>query len=196
MFAFVEQAVEKGELTSKNGTFATLKDFSYEWAQMNYYNFFDTGASVQDFALRAHFKWSSGIANPEPSGCGFAYRIGDKSAHYLVYLDRGAVNMGVYVPRIDRRGSYRIGVSKGSGRMSIDFGEPAEADFAIIVSGGNAYVYIDGKETSSYLLYSDFYKYEEGALAYTIVSGTNKDYGTRCEITNAELWKVTLKAFF
>ena len=28
----------------------------------------------------------------------------------------------------------------------------------------------------------------EGALGISILSGTNKDYGTRCEITNAHLW--------
>jgi len=29
-----------------------------------------------------------------------------------------------------------------------------------------------------------------GYLLYSIISGTNADYGTRCEITNAGLWVV------
>jgi hypothetical protein len=30
----------------------------------------------------------------------------------------------------------------------------------------------------------------ERKLLYAIISGTNKDYGTRCKISNAELWTV------
>jgi len=190
MFALVEKANSTGQLPSTKGIFYTLKDFSYEWAQMNYYDFYDTGLIVDNFAVKAHFKWSSAIANPEPSGCGFAYRVGDNASHYLVYLDRAAVNMGVYVPNIDRSGSYQIGAAQGSGHMKQAFGNPAEADFALVVNEGNAYAYVDGEFKAQYNLYSDYYKYKQGALAFTIVSGTNKDFGTKCDMTNVELWKV------
>jgi hypothetical protein len=28
----------------------------------------------------------------------------------------------------------------------------------------------------------------EGPMGFTLFSGTNKDYGTKCEITNSTLW--------
>jgi len=28
----------------------------------------------------------------------------------------------------------------------------------------------------------------DGKFGYTLLSGTNKDYGTKCEITNGRLW--------
>jgi len=31
--------------------------------------------------------------------------------------------------------------------------------------------------------------FSDGALNYTLVSGTNKDFGTRCQMTNVDFWE-------
>ena len=83
------------------------------------------------------------------------------------------------------RGShvYNVGKTRGSGRL--DFGNPAEADLTIAVKGQNAYVSIDG-DVTEYTLSQD--QTTKGAFALSVLSGTNKDYGTNCKMSDMFLW--------
>ena len=81
-------------------------------------------------------------------------------------------------------GSSEVGKTRGTGR--VNFGNPAEADLVLIVKGTYAYVLVDDKVAGEYTLSAD--SVMEGDVALTILSGTNKDYGTRCEMTNILFW--------
>jgi hypothetical protein len=76
---------------------------------------------------------------------------------------------------------------KSSGNDWLGLGNPAEADVALSVSKGKAYVIINDVIASSYTLDTDFLT-GEGELNYAVVAGTFKDYGTRCEMTKVDLW--------
>ena len=52
----------------------------------------------------------------------------------------------------------------------------------------HAYVYVDDKFIGEYTLSQD--KILKGIFGYGIISGTNRDFGTRCEITNARVWSL------
>lgn len=82
----------------------------------------------------------------------------------------------------------RFGVTTGSGR--VHYGNPAEAHLTLIVDGSNANVLVDDAFIGSYALYSGKLQ-DPGTVGYFVKSGTNKDYGTRCQITNASLWVPT-----
>ena len=58
------------------------------------------------------------------------------------------------------------------------FGNPGEADFTLIVKGHYAYVLVDEAVIGEYTLSQS--QPVRGNLGLTILSGTNKDYGTRC----------------
>lgn len=58
----------------------------------------------------------------------------------------------------------------------------------LVVYQTHAYVYVDGAFIGEYTLSQD--KPLKGSFGYGIISGTNKDYGTRCEITNAGVWSL------
>jgi hypothetical protein len=60
--------------------------------------------------------------------------------------------------------------------------QPIEADFTVIVTGTCVYVLVDGEVVGEYSLPQN--RILEGNLGLTLLSGTNKDYGTRCEMTN------------
>ena len=66
------------------------------------------------------------------------------------------------------------------------FGNPAdqtvEADFTLIVNDIYAYVLVDDEMIGKYTLSRS--KDLDGNLGLTLLSGTNKDFGTRCEMTN------------
>ena len=100
--------------------------------------------------------------------------------HYAVVLDRQKVLF-----LIDSGGGSReIKPTRGSGAVRIE--NPMEADFTLIVKDNYSYALVDGVLVGEYAL-SQSQPYQ-GRLGLTVLSGTNRDYGTRCEITDLYAW--------
>ncbi len=180
--AEVQSYFDKGYLTTTDGSFKELEDFSYDWAQLGWYNWLPLGESASDFFMSGHFKWTSAYQNSDISGCGFIFSLQENDDHYAVFLDRSKVFFLI----TDRaRGFSRpVGTTRGTGRVKFDY--PAEADFTLIVKGNYAYVLVDGEVVGEYTLAQS--RPMLGNLGLTVLSGTNRDYGTRCEMTNLHLW--------
>jgi hypothetical protein len=177
----VDDYSQKGYLSSTNGEYHRLEDFSMDFANASLtFEKRETGYSPQDFIVKAHFKWQSAIANPDPGGCGWAFRK-MKNDSYLFFVDREMVYLGMW--KLNQWTRY--GRTTGSGWVGL--GNPAEADVALIVNKGKAYVIVNDTFTSSHTLDTD-YLTGSGELDYVVVAGTYKDYGTRCEMTNVDLW--------
>lgn len=171
---------EKGYIETTDGSTIAMDNFKDEWAQINYYDWWEkSDKEYGDFVFSTHIKWSSATSTPDISGCGIGFGLQENGDHYAVILDRSRVLF------LMGRGShsYVVGVTRGSGRMN--FGNPAEADVVVVVRGQKAYVSVDGTFIE-YTLSTDQTSY--GTFAFTILSGTNKDYGTRCEMTDNILW--------
>jgi hypothetical protein len=174
---------EQGYLESSDGRFKEYDDFNEEWAQLGWYSWWPMDQTVRDFYLTAHFKWSSAYRNADISGCGFAFAIEPDDDHYALFLDRAKVYF------VDTARYYStLSPVRGTGR--VDFGnpfdEPVEADFTLIVTGTTAYVLVDDVLVGEYVLSQS--KNLRGGLGLTLLSGTNKDFGTRCEMTSIHVW--------
>jgi hypothetical protein len=78
-----------------------------------------------------------------------------------------------------------VGRTSGSGRVKFD--NPAEADFTLIVNGINAYVLVNKEMVGKYTLSKS--RILQGDVGLTVLSGTNKNYGTRCEMTDIHLFE-------
>jgi hypothetical protein len=176
----VQNYYDKGYITTTEGYFTPYEDFSKDWAQIGWYNDWSLNQNASDFFIGAHVKWSTATQNPDLSGCGYEFARQGNGEHYAVFLDKGRIvflhNRGT--------GGYEVGKTRGSGR--VNFGNPAEADFVLIVKGNYAYVLVNDKVVGEYTLSAD--SPMEGEVALTILSGTNKDYGTRCEMTDILFW--------
>jgi hypothetical protein len=171
---------DKGYIETTDGETRTLDDFKEEWAKINYYNWWwPVKEEYSDFVFKAHIKWSTAGTTPDISGCGIGFGIQENGDHYAVILDKARL---VFLMGRGSR-SYEVGVTRGSGRMNFD--NPAEADFVVVVKGQRAFVSVDGTFVE-YTLSAD--QTSSGLFAYTLLSGTNKDYGTRCEMTDVQLW--------
>lgn len=180
--AQAQKYLDLGYLSSIDGRFREFDDFDYEWAQLGYYKRFLLGANVKDFYISAHLAWESAYKNADISGCGIAFANQDDGEHYAVFLDRAQV---VFVDADNRfNGSRLIGPTRGTGRVK--FSLPAEADFTLIVKGAYAYVLVDEVLVGEYTLSQS--RNLRGDLGLTVLSGTNRDYGTRCEMTNIHVW--------
>jgi len=180
--AEVQTYFDKGYLATTNGRLKELDDFSYDWAQLGWYNWLPLQESASDFFLSGHFKWDSAFQNSDISGCGFIFSLQENDDHYAVFLDRAKV----YFLITDRGLGYSkpVGTTRGTGRVK--FAYPAEADFTLIVRGTYAYVLVDGEVVGEYTLAQS--RPMLGNLGLTVLSGTNRGYGTRCEMTNLHLW--------
>jgi hypothetical protein len=181
----IQGYVQNGYLTSNQGNFFNLKDATFDLAKMNYFNFQDSGYEdkTKNFAAWAHVKLSSASAvnYPQYSGCGFTFRFNDKGDSYsaMVVKDR------VLVASCRNRSCSEVGKTRGSGRLSYegDF----EANVEVIVNESDVHFLVEGQPIGEYTISSD-YLTDPGYVAYGMISGTNKDYGTRCEFSNAGLW--------
>lgn len=171
---------EAGYINTASGAIMELEDFNYEWAQLGWFQLFPTSVTAADFVLNAHMKWSTANATPEISGCGIAFGLQENGDYYVVFIDHQRILF------LMKRGEfpYTVGKTRGKGTLNLD--NPAEADMSLIVNGQTAYVVVNGDMTQ-YTLSAD--QTSSGEIALSILSGTNKDYGTRCEMTNMVLWQ-------
>ena len=171
---------EKGYVTTTTGKSFEPDPFKEDWAQLGWYNFWPFELNARDFVFSGHFNWSTSSATPETSGCGVVFGLQENGDHYAVFLDNRRILF------LMGRGSkvYNVGKTRGPG--TVNFSSPAEADFVLSVKGQSAFVSVDG-EVTEYTLSVD--QTTAGTIALSILSGTNKDYGTRCEMDNMIFWQ-------
>jgi hypothetical protein len=176
----VQEYYDAGYLPSADGEYIQLEDFSEDWAMIDSYRWWGFNVSASTFVMSGHFSWSSAIENPNPSGCGFAFDISENRA-YAAFVTTSRIFF------VDSQG-HELGKMRGSGRLSLAF--PAEADFTLIVNnnGHKAYAIVDDNLIGEYSINED--DIISGPVGYSILSGTNKDFGTHCEITNARVWVI------
>ncbi len=184
MYNAVEKLYSDGLLQKTTGTYYTIEDFNESWAQLNWYQWWNTGFSPANFVIRAHTEWESAskTANWFASGCGFVFRETNKDNHYMIYLALdGNVYMKGYVD-----GQYReLGKEYAGGINHLKGG----ADVMLVVEGNRIIYFVNGNK----IFQREHSLLSKGNLALTLVSGTNKDYGTRCSITDIELWDLSDK---
>ena len=176
-----------GYLNTADGKVIEYDNFKEDWAQLGWYNWWILDDQAGDFYMSAHFKWSSAYRSADISGCGFVFAIQENGDHYAVFLDRSKI---LFLDSDESYGGYSryVGLTRGTGTVKFDnpADNPAEADFTVIVKDAYTYVLVDGKVVGEYTLAQS--KILKGNLGISILSGTNKDYGTRCEMTNLHLW--------
>jgi hypothetical protein len=112
--AEIQSYYEKGYLATPDGQLFELDDFSYDWAQLGWYNWLPVADSVSDFYMGAHFKWDSALRNSDTAGCGFIFGI-QQPGSLRVFLDRTKVyflitdrTVGFSAPITPTRGTGRV----------------------------------------------------------------------------------------
>jgi hypothetical protein len=177
---------DKGYIQTTNGKITEVDDFRFDWAQLGWYNWQQLNTKTDDFYMTANFKWSSAFRNANASGCGFIFAIQENGDHYAIFLDRSEI---IFL-NADQTSSYskKVGLTRGIGRVKFDnpADNPVEAKFTLIVNGTYAYVLVDDEVIGEYTLAQS--KILDGHLGLSLLSGTNKDYGTRCTMTDIRLW--------
>ncbi len=186
MQADLQTFMKDGRISSTKGEIVEFEDFSADNNEMVYYSDAVQGGVdlPANFVFSGHFKWSSAADSSDPSGCGVIFAGQESGGHYALFLDREQI----YFLRSDAlSGSSQAWIlGKAAGTGKVNFGNPAEADFSLIVNGNHSYVYVDGSFIGQYDLVKD--APTQGKFGFSVISGTTKDYGVHCEITNGAVW--------
>ena len=179
MYELVSTLKSDGVLQSTAGEYHQIDDFEESWAQLNWYQWWNTGYQPSDFVIRTHTAWelASRTANVFASGCGFVFRATDVDNHYMIFL---ALDDYVYMRGyVDKK--YRTFGKGYAGDINHIKGE---ADIVFAAQGDRFVYYVNGDKVFD----KNNSELVSGDLGLTINSGTNKGYGTRCKMTNTELW--------
>jgi Skp family chaperone for outer membrane proteins len=177
----VQQLYEDNAISTKNGKYHRVDDFNQSWAQINWYQWWRTGLKLENFVVRVDAEWESAskIANWFASGCGFVYSENGTYDHFASFL---ALDGNVYNHRV------RSGVSSNpAGGYYGTVGTPnGSAELMMVVDQTIVSFYVNGKRVSRF---SDS-TISKGDFALTLNSGTNLDYGTRCKMSNIDVWEL------
>lgn len=169
-----------GYITWQNGKHFHLDDFTENWAEIGYFNQWPTGFSPQDFVFKTDFAWETGSTSPDLSisGCGFAFHVEDGDNQYMIFLGLDGYVHGI------RFSAGRFG-SMGQGYYG-KLSNPGHATFTLAASGNKFHIFVNDKFVKTFTGLQG--KLVSGKLAYAVISGTNKSFGTRCTLTNTYLW--------
>lgn len=171
---------DNGYINSMDGVYFPLDDFRESWAQMNYFDIWPTGYAPSNFVLSTDIEWESASdkANWFNSGCGFVFRLDPAvGGYYIVFLTLdGNVGLSRW-----QNGSSVYRDQRYYGKLEVPNGE---ARLTITADGDNINIFVNGK----HVLRRNDSAFADGYLGYSLVSGTNKDFGTRCTMTNGSLW--------
>lgn len=179
MHSVVESIHEDGYLDQTSGTYYRLPDFSESWAQINWYQWWNTGHEPEDFVIRVDATWESASdsANFFTSGCGFVFRENGSENHYLVYL---GMDGNAYFNRVYKGNWKNIGYTY---YQYLDIPKDS-GELMLAVEGSRITFYVNGELVESWRDEA----LTEGKLALTLLSGINTGYGTRCTMENVDLW--------
>ena len=175
----IQKLLNEGVVASATGDYYRLADFDESWAQIGWYQWKPTGHTAEDFVITADTAWQSASdrANWQNSGCGFVFNLKDKNNHHFAYLGLDGFVRLVQVSR----GNYKNLAIQKYGKVSIPEGA---AKIMLVVYDKKISYYVNDQRVAS--AYDG--SITVGDIALTLLSGTNKDYGTRCQMKNIDLW--------
>lgn len=175
----IQQLNTDGVVGSTEGDFFRISDFSEEMAMIGYFRRFETGYSGGNFVFDADIAWSvaSMGADWSISGCGLVFGREDEDNYDFTFLNlEGFVASARW-----SRGNQSFLAYKKWGKPDLPQGS---AKFRIAGYDQKFKVFVNDQMVSSF--YDS--RYKPGEIQLTMISGTNKDYGVRCEMTNIKLF--------
>jgi hypothetical protein len=184
-----------GYISSTEGVFKPLADHSEDYNEMaadtNFqYEPLEDFTELENFVYTAHFKWATAVESLELNGCGvmFGYQQepGDRQGeHFAIFLGRSGV--GLYISQSNNWLESNW-LSATSSPGSVNFGNPAEADFTLVINGYKSYVFVDNKFIAEYDLPTT--RSVAGKFMQSMGTSIADGYGVHCEISNAAVWSL------
>lgn len=176
----LDMLVENGVIIDKQGQLEQLKDFDRSMSKLYYWDPEILNYEVENFVFAADLAWASASNNADWlwSGCGVAYGIQDPYNYTVLWV---ALDGNVYATHsVNGNLTKRFLTIQRLGKASLPAGT---AKLVIAVVDKRLTIYVDDVKVAS--AYDGAGK--PGDLALLTLSRTNKDFGTRCKMTNIYL---------
>ncbi len=180
-FSVVKGFYDEGKIGTVEGDYFKLDDYARSEAKLNYFSPDPLGYEAENFVWSADLTWLSASENANwfASGCGVLYGMQSDGFGQAILTYLG----------LDGLAHTLMGYKQGWPQVAVKrWGKPdlpkGEASMTVVLWDKRATVYVDDKLTSEY--YAPLFK--PGDIGLTVVSGTNKDFGTLCEFTNMNLF--------
>jgi len=189
--SLVQKIYEAGQISTTEEVHQKMDSFSDQLALEYGYRWTPTGVSSKDFIIRAEFDWE--VANQRNySGCGYVFRQTSEDHYYMIALDALDGVLLFYTKLgLDFYGSpttVHTPIRATKKEKLSDMGSnPYHAKVTLIVDEFNAYMYVNDEFYSEHRLQKDRLT-DPGTLSDLVLTGSGTDYGTRCKISNAEIW--------
>ena len=166
----LESLRKEGRIPAAGGSSTYWGDYEDEWAQLGWYQWI-TFENSNHFVFSANVSWASASQTPNnfESGCGLIYNIGNGNSNHLmasIRMDGLVYFTGFRNNNYLSYGTYKYGKASTSG----------SADFVVVVDNDKATVYIDGQR----IVQKAELPVMGNGVGLCTLSGTNKDFGTRC----------------
>lgn len=177
--AEIDGLYQAGIIDTAEGDYYHLEDFDQSWAQLNYYQWWPTGHAAENFVMAgdAFVSSASDNANWFDSACGISFALQDNENHDVVWI---AMDGRAYLMSVHKNVRRLLEIDKWGQATKTNF----EVHYMLVVNDKRVILYIDDQEVLS--IYDGLIG--PGMIANTLVSGTNKNYGTRCKLSNIDLW--------
>ena len=184
----LEEGRRAGRIPALEGDFYFLDQFSAEYGKYNkqfkMFRLFDQ--EVPDLVILADVTWEAGGLYPSliDTGCGFVFRNNDDAR-------TEEADSFMHAQLVMEGKDFFWGLNKGKfvsyGRKY--FRDPSFSrqtyKVAIFAHGSDVSVFVNGREVRRNL---DVAVTTPGLIHYTVQSGTEQDYGTRCTFENINLF--------
>lgn len=179
LFEWVQKLFNDGFASTIEGEYYRLLDFDQNLAEIGHGRYWPSGYVANNFVLSAHISLSSGSdkANWQDSSCGFIF--GEESERSYDLADV-AMDGNIYMWNCRGGKCIPMAVMRYGPQMV----PKGQADIVLTVFEKHILFYVDGNKIVS----AGDTRYVPGNIAYLMRSGTNKDFGTRCQMTNIGLW--------
>jgi hypothetical protein len=177
----MQKLAEQKLVSSPNGTYYRVQDFTGAWAKLSYFHWWPLNRKPTNFAIRANVSWDTATpnGNPSKSGCGFVfYETGADNLHFSFISTDGYVRNYRMEKKVfaDLKANY-------AGK----FNYPSDsAKIMLVVDYQWITFFVNDKQV---LRFQDDHLKDGGNLAFAVASGSNNDFGTRCSFENVELWE-------
>jgi hypothetical protein len=179
MIERVQMLYNEGVVATTEGEYFRVEDFEEEWAQINYFDWWPTYHSPENFAIRTDLKYASASdkANWFNSGCGFVFGLSENNDFMKINLTLDSkVNLKYW-----QNNEANWLAQRSTEKLTLPSGH---AVIMLVVFSKRVAFYVDGVQVLEE--YASLYK--PGELAFTLTSGTNKGFGTRCTMTDIDLF--------
>lgn len=178
----VQSLYEDGYLTSTGGEYQKLPSFSESWAQLQWFSWWPTDFEPTDFVISTTVEWdtASNTSDWFSTGCGFVFRADDHGNNYYVIF----LTLDGFAEIMRNSNSNLISLGRSYyGRLDTPSGT---AELVLTMQGSTINIFVNGEHVIS----RTDKRVTDGYLAHTLLSGTNKDYGTKCTFKNTSLWEL------